>query len=89
VPTLIGDVGFSTRSMFTNRSGRPRSLISAANETVTAALAHNRARPARRGRAEASAAAARIEEAPARPPQNRYPAISRSSQTGGLMIGRP
>ena len=25
VPTLIGDVGFSTRSMFTKRSGRPRS----------------------------------------------------------------
>jgi hypothetical protein len=89
VPTLIGDVGLNTRSMFTNRSGRPRSLIRAANETVTAALAHSRARVARRGRADASAAAARIEDAPARPPQNRYPAISSSSHTGGLMIGCP
>ena len=37
VPTLIGDVGLATRSMFRNRSGRPRSETSRTGETISAA----------------------------------------------------
>jgi hypothetical protein len=37
LPTLIGDVGLNTRSMFRNRSGRPRSLIKRTGETRSAA----------------------------------------------------
>jgi hypothetical protein len=36
-PTLIGDVTLKTRSMCRNRSGLPRSEISSAGETTSAA----------------------------------------------------
>ena len=42
VPTLIGEVSLSTRSMFRNRSGRPRSLTSAAVLTPNAPSATSR-----------------------------------------------
>ncbi len=37
VPTLIGEVTLNIRSMFKNRSGRPRSAISSGGLTPTAA----------------------------------------------------
>ena len=42
MPTLIGDVGLKTRSMFTKRSGRPRSLMSSTGETPAPASAERR-----------------------------------------------
>ena len=37
LPTLIGEVTLKTRSMFRNRSGRPRSEMSSTGETSSAA----------------------------------------------------
>ena len=71
LPTLIGEVGRKTRSMFMKRDGRPRSSTRRAALTTAPPAAINRVRstrPARNGLADQRAAAPNAAEAPARPP---------------------
>jgi len=71
-PTLIGEVGLSTRSMLVKRAGRPRSWTSAASPSPIAPAAPSLAPRARSGRPVACAPAPSSDEAPAGPPRNRY-----------------
>ena len=59
------------RSMWWNRAGRPRSLISATVDTLIPPRAATFAARARPGCPVSWAAAPSTEEAPARPPKNR------------------
>ncbi len=70
-PTLIGEVILKTRSMFRNRSGRPRSEISSAGLTATPASATPQARFASRSFPIVPAAQASGAEAPAMPPTKK------------------
>lgn len=70
-PMLIGDVGLMTRSMLTNRSGRPRSCTSAAKDTPTAVVAVALATRASVRRPVRCAPAASADDAPAKPPKKR------------------
>src|SRR4051794_5508630 len=88
VPRFIGDVGLKTRSMFMNRSGRPRSLIRSTGLTATPAKAVSDAARAIRRLPARRAANASMDDAPAMPPVKKYQAIS-CFQMGGLMTGRP
>ncbi len=87
-PTLIGDVGLTTRSMLTKRSGRPRSRTRATADSEIDPRATSLAARAVTGRRLSSEPAATSAEPPARPPRNRYPATLDSSHVGGLRIGR-
>ena len=71
VPTLIGDVGLTTRSMWWNRSGRPRSLTR--NHRLASSPANEPSQLTRRsaGRPVRSAPAATTAVPAARPPVNR------------------
>src|ERR1700675_2425378 len=88
-PTLIGEVGLNTRSMFRKRSGRPRSATKATPDRPIAPAAAIFDALACLWLPAAWANPASTEEAPARPPKNRYPPTSRVPQTGSLMIGLP
>src|SRR5437763_6786532 len=88
LPMFIGELGLTTRSMFRNRPGRPRSLIRSAGLAVSAPAAISVADRASGPFRDARAPSASSEEPPARPPLNRYQPIS-VLQIGGLMIGRP
>ncbi len=88
-PTLIGEVGLTTRSMFANRPGLPRSLTSAAVDRETPAREEIFIAVAVVVRPVAWAPAASTDPAPARPPRKKYPAMSRARQAGALMTGRP
>ena len=87
-PTFIGELGFTTRSMLANRSGRPRSLTRSAGLTTRPAVASSVELRASRSLPVIRAPSASVEDAPARPPVKRYQAIS-CSHTGGFTIGRP
>src|SRR5260370_26963143 len=76
VPTLIGEVILSTRSMLMNRAGRPRSCTSAAIDRLIAAAAPVFAVRASATWRELFAPAATPAEAPANPPRNRILGIS-------------
>lgn len=88
MPTDIGEVTFATRSMWWKRDGRPRSFTRKYVLAPTAASALTR--PARRsaGRPVSCPPAASSDEPAARPPVNRYAAMSHR-HTGGLRMGRP
>ena len=88
VPTLIGEVGLNTRSMWWNRSGRPRSATR--NHMLASRAPNEPSQLARRsaGRPVRSAPAASTAVPAARPPVNRYAGIS-CFHTGGLSTGRP
>ena len=88
-PTLIGELGLKTRSMLVNRAGRPRSWTRAAADRLIAPSALTLAARASSRWPDRWAAAASTEEAPARPPKNRYPATSGACHTGSLITGRP
>jgi hypothetical protein len=88
LPMLIGEVGFITRSMWWNRSGRPRSDTSRGTLAATPAPATVRALRARRRLPVIRAATASGADAPAMPPTKKYQGTSRV-QAGSLMIGRP
>ncbi len=85
---LIGEVTFSTRSMFRKRAGRPRSDTSSAGLTAAPPSATAHARRARSSSPRSSAISASTAEAPAMPPTKRYVGISQV-HTGGLITGRP
>ena len=70
-PTLIGEVTLATRSMFRNRSGRPRSATSAAPDSPIAPTAHTFDARASSLRPVACANPASTDEAPRSPPKNR------------------
>ena len=70
-PTLIGEVGLATRSMFRNRSGRPRSCTRAAPDSAIAPAAPTFEARASSWWPTACANPASTEEAPASPPKNR------------------
>src|SRR5690348_15100282 len=84
VPMFIGDVGFTTRNMFANRSGRPRSLINSTGLAAYPAAATQPARLASVWFPASLAARHSADEPPASPPVNRYQPIS-CFHTGGLM----
>src|ERR1700733_10452962 len=88
-PTLIGELGLNTRSMCRNRSGRPRSCTRATADRLIAPSAPTLATRASSPYPDTSAPAASTDEAPARPPRNRYPGTSGTRQTGSLITGRP
>src|SRR5947208_2960307 len=73
---FIGDGGRTTRSMLTNRAGRPRSEINRPGLASAPATATRRLSRARCGRPDRAAAAPRTDDAPARPPVKRYQGIS-------------
>jgi hypothetical protein len=87
-PTLIGDVTLNTRSMYRNRSGRPRSETSSAGLTTAPPRAPNAARRASASLPCRLAASDSGSEAPARPPVKKYQGIS-DFQIGGLMTDCP
>ena len=70
-PTLIGELGLNTRSMFANRAGRPRSLIRATADRLMAPSALIFAARASGRYPDSWAPAASTDDAPARPPRNR------------------
>ena len=70
-PTLIGELGLKTRSMFVNRAGRPRSCTRAAADRLIAPRALSLATRARSWWPDRCALAASTDEAPARPPKKR------------------
>ena len=88
VPTLIGELGLATRSMWWKRSGRPRSAIS--KYMLANRPAKPPRRPARRsaGRPVRSAPAASRAEPADRPPVKKYAGIFHS-HTGAFSTGRP
>jgi len=63
--------------------------MSAAIDTSPAPMAPVFATRLSPGRPVRSAPAASSDEPPARPPRKKYPAMSRASQTGGLMMDLP
>jgi len=75
VPTLIGEVGLATRSMWWKRSGRPRSETR--NHMLASSAAKEPSQLARRswGRPVRSAPAPTTAVPAASPPANRYAAI--------------
>src|SRR3546814_13522593 len=75
VPTLIGELGLATRSMWWKRSGRPRSPIRKYRLARTLVSAPIRLTLRSRGRPVRSAPAASIAEPADSPPENRYAAI--------------
>src|SRR5215210_5152964 len=88
LPMLIGEVGLNTRSMWWNRSGRPRSDTSRGTLAAIPAPATVRALLARRWLPVTRAATASGADAPARPPVKKYEGTSRV-QAGSLRMGRP
>ncbi len=70
-PTLIGEVGLNTRSMFTKRSGRPRSATRATPDRPTAPTAATLDTLACRWFPVAWANPASTAEAAVSPPRNR------------------
>src|SRR5271157_4469989 len=88
-PTLIGELGLKTRSMFANRPGRPRSWMSATADRLIAPRAPTLATLASSRYPDSWEPAASTDEAPARPPRNRYPGTSGTRHTGSLITGRP
>ena len=71
LPTLMGEVGRKTRSMFKNREGRPRSSIKRAALTAAPPAAMRRVlrtSPPRSGDPDQVAAAPSAADAPATPP---------------------
>jgi hypothetical protein len=88
VPTLIGEVGFATRSMFRNRSGRPRSATSKYMLAANAPSAPTRLARRNAGSPVRSAPAASTAAPDDSPPVNRYAGIFHS-HTGSLSTGRP
>ena len=88
VPTLIGELGLATRSIWWKRSGRPRSAIS--RPMLTSRAAKLPRLPARRrsGRPVRSAPAASRAAPAARPPVKKYAGIFHP-HTGGFSTGRP
>ena len=87
-PRLIGEVSLITRSMFTKRSGRPRSSTRATAPTLTAPSAASRQLRRSASRPLSCAPAASTAEPPATPPRKRYAAIPGPHGTG-LTTGRP
>src|SRR5690349_13142031 len=76
-PTDIALCGLNTRSMLTNRSGRPRSAESSAAEIgPPAAAIHRPSRASVPSVPVQSAALLMIAAAPARPPTKKYTGIS-------------
>jgi len=71
VPTLIGELGLIIRSMFRNRSGRPRSATSATPDTAIAPAAPTFAVRASRPWPASCAQPASTPDAPARPPMKK------------------
>jgi hypothetical protein len=88
VPTLIGEVGLTTRSMWWKRSGRPRSAISRYMLTSRPPKPPRRHDRRSAGRAVRSAPAASRADPADSPPVNRYAGIFHS-HTGGFKMGRP
>jgi hypothetical protein len=88
LPMLIGEVGLNSRSMWWNRSGRPRSDTSRGVPTATPAAATVTALRARRSLPAIRAATASGADAPAMPPTKKYQGTS-IVQAGSLMTGRP
>ena len=86
LPTLIGDVGLKTLSMWWKRSGRPRSSISSTGLGASAATPTRRATRASSSRPAARATPASTDDAPDTPPVKKYQGISHV-QTGSLMTG--
>ena len=72
MPTLIGDVGLKTRSMFRKRSGRPRSGISSGGRDAERREGDDR-RPPRQPPVAAQARGERERrgDAPASPPAKK------------------
>ncbi len=68
---LIGEVGFMTRNMLTNRAGRPRSCTSATTDAPIAPSAPTFVTVASWPRPVACDPAASSDAPPARPPRNR------------------
>lgn len=68
LPTLMGEVTLKTRSMFRNRSGRPRSETRSAGETVSAPSPTSRLVRASLSFPAARAASESAADAPPRPP---------------------
>jgi hypothetical protein len=87
-PMLIGEVTLNIRSMFRNRSGRPRSDTSRAGLAPAAASATGHVRRASSRLPAAPAIAAIVAEQPASPPVKKYQGISQV-HTGCLTTGRP
>jgi hypothetical protein len=88
-PTLIGDVTLNTRIMLRKRSGRPRSRTSATADSPIAPAAAVFAARDSSWLPVSWANPASTDDAPARPPRNRYPGTSGDCHTGALMTGRP
>ncbi len=88
-PMDNGEVGLNTRSMFKNRSGRPRSWISATVPAAAPEAASSRQTRVSAGRPVSSAPSARTAAAPLIPPTNRYSGTSGCFHTGRLITGRP
>ena len=78
---LIGDVGRNTRSMFTNRDGRPRSAIKHA-VPIDSATKESRADRRRSG----AYASPSVDDAPAIPPHTKYAGMYHF-HTGALRTG--
>src|SRR5262249_60725412 len=85
-PTLIGEVTLKTRSMFRNRSGRPRSDTSSAGLTTSAPRPIHSDVRARRSFPAVRAARLSTDHAPARPPVKKEHGIS-GFQTRPVAIG--
>src|SRR5581483_2958206 len=87
-PTFIGEVTLNTRSMWWNRSGRPRSETSSSGDTASAtaptysAVFESFSFPVSLAPSEST------EDAPARPPVKKYVGISHV-HVGSLTTGRP
>ena len=88
LPTLIGDVTLKTRSMLRKRSGRPRSEMSSAGETTSAAAPRKRLVRASRSLPVTRATPCNTDDAPAMPPVKKYRGTS-GVHVGSLRIGRP
>ena len=81
MPTDIGEVSLTTRSMLRKRSGRPRSWTSATIEKLSAPIAPRRPERREADRPVRSAPAASSEDPAASPPAKRYAGMSASQGT--------
>ena len=88
LPTLIGEVTLKTRSMFRNRSGRPRSETRRIGEASSIAAPTKRLVRARRSLPVSRATPCSTDDPPATPPVKRYIGTS-GVHVGGLTIGLP
>jgi hypothetical protein len=88
LPTLSGEVTLNIRSMYRNRSGRPRSEASRGTLAAPPAPATVNAARASRSLPDSRAPSPSAADAPASPPVKKYQATSQV-QTGSLRIGRP